>query len=78
LALVKMGGPAQVASLGPKTVNVTVPVGAGALGAPVTEATSVMEPPRGTVGVAWVTTVGGTWVTTEVSLASLQAVVTGR
>ena len=77
-ALVKTAGPAQVASLGPKTVKVTVPVGVGAgAGAPVTVAVSVMEPPKGTVGVAWVTMVATAWMTTDVSLASLQALVTG-
>ena len=72
-ALVKIGGPAQVASLGPKTVKVTVPVAAGALAGTVTVAVSVMGWPSGTVGVAEVTIVGVTWVTTDVSLASLQA-----
>ena len=78
LALVKIGAPAQVALLGPKRVKVTVPVGAGAgAGAPVTVAVSETAPPKGTVGVAWVTMVGVTGLTTEVSLASLQELVTG-
>ena len=69
-----MAGPAQVASLGPKTVKVTVPVGAGAGGGPpVTVAVSEMGLPMVTVGVAWVTMVATDWVTTDVSLASLQA-----
>ena len=53
LALVKMTGPAQVASSGPKRVNVTVPVGDGAGAAPpVTVATSEIGLPMVTVGVA--------------------------
>ena len=73
----KIGAPVQVALFGPKTVNVTVPVGAGAGGAPpVTVATSVIGLPMVAVGVAWVTMVIGPWATTEVSLASLQVLVT--
>ena len=73
----KIGAPVQVGLFGPKTVNVTVPVGAGAgAGPPVTVAVSVIEPPTVTVGVAWVAMVATAWLTTEVSLASLQELVT--
>ena len=73
----KATGPAQVASSGPKTVNVTVPVGVGAgAGPPVTVATSEIGLPMVTVGVAWVTMVATDWATTDVSLASLQRLVT--
>ena len=76
-ALVKIGTPVQLALPGPKTVNVTVPVGVGAGAAPpVTVATSVMGLPMAAVGVAWVVMATGPWVTTDVSLASLQALVT--
>ena len=71
------GGPAQVASSGPKAVKVTVPVGAAAPPMPVTVAASEIGVPRGAVGVAIVTIRADPWVTTDVSLASLQAVVTG-
>ena len=78
LALVKIGAPVQVALSGPKTVKVTVPVGVGAgAAAPVTVAVSVMEPPRSTVGVAWVVMDATAGETTEFSLASLQELVTG-
>jgi hypothetical protein len=39
-----------------------------------TVAVSEIEPPIGTVGVACVVTVGVAWLTTDVSLASLHAV----
>ena len=53
--LVKIGVSPQVASFGPNTVKVTVPVGAGAgSAAPVTVAMSEMGWPRSTEGVAWV------------------------
>jgi hypothetical protein len=76
LALVKIAGPAQVGSFGPKTVKVTVPVGAGALAGAVTKAVSVMGWPSEAFGVAWVTTVGGTGAMTEASLGALQGLVT--
>ena len=77
-ALVKMAGPAQVASFGPKRVKVTVPVGGGAgAGAPVTVAVSVMGLPMVTVGVAWVVMVATAGVKTTVSVGSPQAVVAG-
>ena len=67
----------QVALLGPKRVKVTVPVGVGAgAGAPVTVAVSEIGLPMVTVGVAWVAIVATAWVTTDDSLASLQAEVT--
>ena len=55
----------------------TVPVGVGAgAGAPVTVAVSVREPPKGTVGVAWVTIVAtGAAVTTDVSFGALHGLV---
>ncbi len=63
--------------MGPKTVNVTFPVGGAAgAGAPVTVAVSEIGLPIVTGPVAWVTIVGVTGVTTDVSLASLQALVT--
>ena len=75
----KIGAPAQVALLGPKRVKVTVPVGVGAgAGAPVTVAVSEIGLPTVTVGVAWVAMVATAWLTTDVSLASLQADVTAR
>src|SRR3712207_4118093 len=52
-------------------------VGGAAPPTPVTVAVSEMGWPRVAVGVAWVVTVGVARVTTDVSLASLQAVVTG-
>ena len=79
-ALVKIGAPVHVGLSGPKRVKVTVPVGGGAGAAPaVTNAVSVMGLPSGAVGVAWVVTMppSTTWVTTDVSSASLQALVTG-
>ena len=77
VALVKITGPAQVASSGPYRVNVTVPVGVGAGAAPpVTVATSEIGLPMVTAGVAWVTMATGPWLTTDVSLASLQRLVT--
>ena len=77
-ALVKGAGPAQVASSGPKAVKVTVPEGAGAgAGAPVTVARSEMGPPSWAEEVAWVAMVATACPTTDVSLASLQALVTG-
>ena len=77
-ALVKIAGPAQVASSGPNRVKVTVPVGSGAgAGAPVTVAVSEIGLPMVTWGVAWVTMVATAWMTTDVSLASLQALETG-
>ena len=67
----------QVALLGPNRVKTTVPVGAGAgAGEPVTVAVSEIGLPTVTVGVADVTMVATPWVTTDVSLASLQALVT--
>ena len=76
-ALVKIGAPAQVALFGPNRVKTTVPVGAGAgAGPPVTVAMSEIGLPMVTVGVAEVTMVATGWVTTDVSLASLQALVT--
>ena len=66
-----------MASSGPKTVNVTVPVGDGAGAAPpVTVATSEIGLPMVALGVAGVTMVADAWLTTDVSLASLQALVT--
>ena len=77
LALVKIGAPVQVALSGPKTVKVTVPVGVGAgAGAPVTVATSVIGLPMVALGVAGVAMATGAVVTTDVSLASLQELVT--
>ena len=76
LALVKIDGLAQVGSSGPNRVKVTVPVGSGAAGSPVTVATSEIGLPMVTTGVAWVTMVATAWATTDVSLASLQALVT--
>ena len=43
---------------------------------PVTVATSEIGLPMVAVGVAWVTMATGPWVTTDVSLASLQVLVT--
>ena len=74
--LVKAGGPAQVALSGPKTLKVTVPVGAGAPVDPVTVAVSEIGLPITAVGVAWVARVAPACPTTDVSLAALQAVVT--
>ncbi|HEX2048138.1 MAG TPA: hypothetical protein VHF27_10255 [Acidimicrobiales bacterium] len=48
---VKIGGPEQLGLSGPKRVNVIVPVG---LTPPDTVAVSVMVPPTGTGGEAWV------------------------
>ncbi len=77
LALVKIGAPVQATLLGPKTVKVTVPVGVGAgAGPPVTVAVSVIELPIVTGPRAWVAMVATAWLTTEVSLASLQELVT--
>ena len=73
-ASVKIGAPVQVGLFGPNRVKVTVPVGVGAgAGAPVTVAVSVIGLPMVTVGVAWVAIVATAWVTTDDSLASLQA-----
>src|SRR5947209_6377710 len=66
-ALVKTGVPVQVALLGPKAVKVTVPVGVGPPGLPVTLAVSVMDWPRVTVGVAEVTMVGAACSTVVMS-----------
>ena len=74
--LVKSAAPAQVRSSGPKTVNVTVPVGAGAPPGPLTVAVSEIGLPIVTGPIAWVTMVGVPGATTEDSLASLQALVT--
>ena len=75
-ALVKIGAPVQVALSGPKRVKVTVPVGAGAgAAAPVTTAVSEMGLPSWADGVAWVAMVATAWLTTDVSLTSLQALV---
>ena len=76
-AVVKAGGPAQVASSGPKAVKVTMPVGAAAPLVPVTVAVSVIDPPTVTVGVAWVATVATGATTTDASEGSSQAVVPG-
>jgi hypothetical protein len=65
-----------VASFGPKTVKVTVPVG-GVPATPVTVAVSLMGWPSGAVGVAEVTIEGSTWPTTEASLGALQGLATG-
>jgi hypothetical protein len=68
LADAKACAPVQVASLGPKSVNVTVPVGAGALAGPVTLAVSLIGLPTVWFGVACVVTVGvaaATVVTSE-------------
>ena len=76
-ALVKIGAPVQVALFGPKRVKTTVPVGAGAgAGQPVTVAVSEIGLPMVTVGVAEVAMVATPGLTTEVSLASLQELVT--
>ena len=74
--LVKAGGPEQTASSGPKTVNVTVPVGEGPLADPVTVAVSEIAPPTTAVGVAWVAMVARAWTTTDVSDGSPQALLT--
>ena len=50
--LSKTAGPAQVGSPGPKTVKVTVPVGAGAPVDPVTVAVSAIGVPITAAGVA--------------------------
>ena len=78
-ALVKVGGPVQMASSGPNAVKVTVPVGAGAgAGPPVTVAASEMEPPMATVGVACVAMVaGGAGATTDDSSGEPQELVSG-
>ena len=75
LALVKIGAPVQVGLS--KRVKVTVPVGAGAAGSPVTVAVSVIGLPTVTVGVARVAMATAAWLTVDSSLGSLQAVVSG-
>ena len=74
--LVKIGAPVQVGLSGPKSVNVTVPVGEPTPAAPVTVAVSEIGLPRVADGVAWVAMVAPAWPTTDVSSGALQAPVT--
>ena len=74
--LLKATGPAQETSFGPKAENVTVPVGDGAPAAPVTVAVSEIVLPTTAVNFARVAMATVAWVTTDVSLAALQALVT--
>ena len=73
--LVNIGAPAHVALSGPKSVNVTVPVGEPTPAAPVIVAVSEIGLPRVAEGVAWVAMVTPAWATTDVSLGALQALV---
>ena len=75
-ALVKIGAPVQVGLFGPKRVNTTVPVGAGAPGVPVTVAVSEMGLPTVTGVIADVTMVGVAWLTTDASLGAPHGLVT--
>ena len=76
-ALVKIGGPEQVASSGPKRVKVTVPLGVGIGGGPAkTVAVSEMGPPRGAVGVALVVMTASTTTAIVVSPGALQGLET--
>ena len=77
-ALTNAGAPAQVASSGPKAVNVTVPVGVGRRPTPVTTAVSEMGLPSWAVGVAVVARppVGTSTVTVVALIPSPVALVT--
>ena len=66
-----VGVPEQVASFGPKTVKVIVPVGPTP---PASVAWSEIVPPAVACGVALVVTVGEAFVTTTASAGSAQAV----
>ena len=74
--LSKTGAAAQPTSSGPKTVKVTVPMGAGPSRIPTMLAVSEIGLPMMTFCVASVSRPTPARVTTEVSLASLQALVT--
>jgi hypothetical protein len=73
---VKIAAPEQFASFGPYSVKVTVPPACG-LTRPLTVALSVMALPSVIGVMAWVVIVGVAGVTTDSSLASLHAPVTG-